>query len=290
MFNLASIRDFGQQSAQTLVTLLRIPLMCRPVSIPRISTGKDLLVLGNGPSLKPFLEKHKDFWQNKDLLAVNHFAETALYAEVRPRLYVVSAPEYWLPDVEEDFLEKRQRIFESLAGKTDWPLDFFIPVPAGKNPWWKKLLGTNPNVHIHFYNTMPVEGFWPFRNVLMNLKCGMPRPHNVIITALMNAIWAGWETIYLIGTEHNWLKDVSIDDDNRVYLTLRYFYNEQKARPVIIKNLGKGQRKLHEILEKFYWSFKGYHDIRRWTEPKGVRIINITPDSWIDAFERQSIE
>ncbi len=270
--------------------MARIPLMCRPVRIPSLNPVNDLVILGNGPSLKSFLENHRDFWQDKYLMAVNHFSETEFFAHVRPRLYTVSAPEYWLPDVEDDFLEKRQRIFESLAAKTGWTLDFFIPVPARKNPWWKKVLETNPHIQIHFYNTMPVEGFWSFRNFLMDRKCGMPRPHNVIITALMNAIWSGWKTIYLIGAEHNWLKDVSIDEQNRVYLTLRYFYNEQNAQPVIIKNLGKGQRKLHEILEKFYWSFKGYHDIRRWAEPKGVRIINITPGSWIDAFERQSIE
>ncbi len=289
MINLENIRDFGLLNAQTLITLARIPLMCRPVHLPSISSGKELLILGNGPSLKPFLEKHPDFWRIKDLLVVNHFAETDFFTQVKPSLYVVSAPEYWLKDVEPDFVEKRQRIFNALTEKTNWPLHFFIPVHAKRNLWWKKLLDTNPNIHIHFYNTMPVEGFWSFRTLLMNMQCGMPRPHNVIVPALMNAIWSGWKKIYLIGTEHNWLKDVSIDNENRVYLTLRYFYNDQKARPTVIKHLGKGQRKLHEILEKFYWSFKAYHDIQKWAQKKGVKIYNITPGSWIDAFERKEI-
>ena len=290
MLNLVNIRDFGLHSAQTLVSLLRIPLLCHPVRIPRLASGKPLVNLGNGPSLKDLLDNHPDFLQNKDLLAVNHFSETDYFEQLKPRLYVVAAPEYWLDDIDEDFLQKRQRIFGALAGKTGWPLEFFIPVAARRNLWWKKVLEANPHIRIHYYNTMPVEGFRWFRYALYDLKCGMTRPHNVLIPSLMTAVWTGYKEIYLTGADHNWMKEIFVAPDNTVYLTQRHFYDARNATPGVMKKLGKGQRKLHEIIEKFYWSFKGYHDIGRWAGAKGVRIINITPGSWIDAFDRQEIK
>ena len=287
-----AIRDFFLDLIFTFLTLFRIPLFCRKISIPQLTGSSDmsLVILGNGPSLKNFLENQRDFMQDKKLLAVNHFSETKYYEELKPAIYVVSAPEYWLDDIDADFLEKRNRIFNALREKTGWSLDFFIPVAAKRNLWWKKVLDKNPHIRVHYYNTMPVEGFRAFRYMLFSLKCGMTRPHNVLIPSLMIGIWTGFKEIYLVGADHDWMKEIFVGPDNTVYLTQRHFYDAQKAKPDVMKNLGKGQRKLHEILEKFYWSFKGYHDIRRWAEPKGVRIINITPGSWIDAFERQSIE
>ena len=51
----------------------------------------------------------------------------------------------------------------------------------------------------------------------------------------------------------------------------------------------KEARKLHEILHKFYLSFKGYFDIKAYAKKKGVSIINLTKGSFIDAFEKKPL-
>ena len=40
---------------------------------------KDILILGNGPSLNLFLEKNKEKIKNYKLIAVNHFATSEAY-------------------------------------------------------------------------------------------------------------------------------------------------------------------------------------------------------------------
>ena len=48
-------------------------------------------------------------------------------------------------------------------------------------------------------------------------------------------------------------------------------------------------RKLHEILRKFYLSFKGYWEINSYAEKKGVQIINSSETSMIDAFPKKGL-
>ncbi len=289
MSGIVRFRDFVTEGFQTFATLARLVWMTRPASKPPRAEKEEIVILGNGPSLKDFLSRHKDFMENKDLLAVNNIADTEIYEELKPGKYVTSAPEYWLPEVEEDYRQLREKLFQNIARKTRWPMDFFIPVAAKQNLWWEKVLRENPNIRIYYYNTTPVEGYRPFRYFLFDKRLGMPRPHNVLIPSLMNAVWSGYKKIYITGADHNWLKDIHVDARNTVYLIQKHFYDEKTAHPAVMKKLGKGKRKLHEILEKFYYSFKAYHDINRWAKCHQVRIYNITPGSWIDAFERMEI-
>jgi hypothetical protein len=47
------------------------------------------------------------------------------------------------------------------------------------------------------------------------------------------------------------------------------------------------ERKLHEILHKFYLTFKGYHEIKEYALKNNSVIYNLTEGSFIDAFERK---
>jgi hypothetical protein len=53
---------------------------------------------------------------------------------------------------------------------------------------------------------------------------------------------------------------------------------------------GKGERKLHEVLMKFVYSFEGYFTIRQYAEYKHTQILNCTPGSFIDAFDRYKLK
>ena len=47
--------------------------------------------------------------------------------------------------------------------------------------------------------------------------------------------------------------------------------------------------KLHEVAHSYYTAFKAYHTILDYITPKGVKIYNATPESFIDAFERRDL-
>ncbi len=283
-------RDFVYNTVSVFLTLIRIPFMWRPVKrLPQV-LNREVIILGNGPSLDNFLKNHFDFLTGKDKWAVNHMVRSEWFEKVKPEKYLISAPELWLSDVDEDIQILKKQLFDLLADKTTWAMDFFIPVAAKNKDYWYEKLSKNKNIHIRYYNTMPVEGFKKFRNLLYDLRMGMPRPHNVIIPSLMNAILSGYKTIYLTGIDHDWIKYLHVADDNTVYVVQKHFYDtDEEVRPSVMKSFGKGQRKMHEILEKFTLAFKGYHEIRQYALHKKVKIYNITPGSFVDAFERMKL-
>jgi len=293
---LQKLKNAAQSISGTLTTLMRIPLMCRPVKkFPR-SARQDVVILGNGPSLNGFLDKHRDFLKGKDSWAVNYFAATERFEEVKPEKYLIQAPEYWLPDVDEEFRNWSKNLFHALATKTQWEMTLFVPVEARKYPAWQKKLAGNKNIRIVWFNNMPVEGFKAFRFKFYDWRCGMPRPHNVIIPSLMNAILSGYKNIYLTGVDHDWIKSLHTAEDNTVYLVQEHFYYDPvSSKPNVMKKFGKMSRKMHEILEKFMLAFKGYHvkgyhEIAAYAGYKGVKIYNTTVHSFIDAFPKLNLE
>ena len=66
------------------------------------------------------------------------------------------------------------------------------------------------------------------------------------------------------------------------------FYKEDKKEEERIK-VDYMKIKLHEVLESMYIAFRTYHTIRRYADFRGTNIINITPDSYIDAFQKAKL-
>ena len=285
---LLHLQSFFEKLFQTLLTLPKILLWSRKVSLPR-AQKKELVILGNGPSLQDFLKNHRDFLAGKQSLAVNHFADTAAFTDIKPDFYLINVPEFWTENVDEDVLKRRNRLLENLIQKTTWDMHLLLGMGAKKSKKWRELSEKNPHLKIHYFNTAPVEGFRWFRHFCYHRQCGMPRPHNVLIPSLMLAIHMGFDKIYITGADHNWLEEIFVADDNTVYLTQRHFYDAQTARPDVMKKTGKNKRKLHEILHKFMLAFRGYFDIDDYARSRKVKIINITPHSLIDAFKRKKL-
>ncbi|NJL74615.1 MAG: hypothetical protein HC892_05805 [Saprospiraceae bacterium] len=117
----------------------------------------------------------------------------------------------------------------------------------------------------------------------------MPRPHNVLIPSLMLAINIGFKEIFVVGADHSWLEELTVNENNEALLHQKHFYDEESSKPEYMYRQGKRPRKLHEILEKFMLSFRAYFDIREYSESKEVQIWNATPKSYIDAFERNTL-
>ncbi len=282
------LQNLWLQSSQSMATLIKVALWSRPVKLPQPQHA-EMVILGNGPSLKDFLMQPKDFFKNKDLMAVNHFADTDAFQELKPAYYMINVPEFWTDDIDDDVKDRRNRLYQNLIERTHFPLHLFLGIGAKKSELWQKLPQKNSFIKIHYINPTPVEGFQTFRFFCYQHLCGMPRPHNVLIPSLISAINMGYRKIYLLGADHSWLKDIYVAPDNRVFLTQKHFYDAKTAQPAVMKKLGKSQRHLHEILHKFMLSFKAYFDLDAYAQKQGCKIINLTPNSYIDAFKRQKL-
>jgi hypothetical protein len=202
----------------------------------------------------------------------------------------LNAPEMWMDDVEDFYYTKGEILFKDIAQNTNFPLLLFINGSASKYTRWKAFLKSNPNIEIRYFNSTPVEGFKFLIRFFFKKQWGMPRSHNVLIPSVMIALQLKFKTILLAGADHNWLKDISVSKDNTVFLTQKHFYDQNTAEKRPMDKFGKGQRRLDEILYKFAVSLSGYFTIQEYSEKNGAEIINLTPDSFIDAFKKMSIE
>ena len=248
------------------------------------------MILGNGPSLTRDLHEHRNFLTAKDIICVNHFPSTDFYTKLKPAIYITGAPDLWLDDIDEQFILQSKILFNNIANKTTWPMEFYIPYEAKKHMRWQNQIAHNKNIQIHYYNNVPIEGWRWFKFTCFNLTWGMPRPHNVMIPSLMISIWKGYKRIYLLGADHSWLSEISVTDENEVLINQKHFYDAQSSVGKPLDKRGKGKRNLSELLHKFTTAFASYFEIKAFAKKKNVTILNATKGSFIDAFDRIKLD
>ena len=269
---------FVEQCIQTLASLIKMMLLSKNVTGTESYTQhKEIVVLGNGPSLKSLIKNHKDFLQEKSLLAVNYAVLSDYYTELRPHYYVVADSAFFL---QKDHCE---RLFEALSAKTTWHLKLYLSMQAKKNRMWQDFLKGNDNIEVCYFNMTPIEGFRSFTHWVFKKGWGMPRPRNVLIPSIMMALRMSFETIYVAGADHSWLKEIWVNDDNVVMEDLNHFYDKKGAERYV------SDKHLHDLLLSMHIAFKSYHVIREYADTLGKKIYNVTEGSYIDAFTRKKL-
>lgn len=266
---------------QSLLSVLKVALKSRRGSgLPSDFDSDELVILANGPSLASTVADHADFLEGKTLLAVNFCATSPMFEQLKPRLYLIADPLFWI------VAEKRESLFGALAEKTRWPMTLFIPVRAKADRKWAPMLASNPNITVAYYNTTPVEGFKALTYPIYSGGLGMPRPHNVLIPAITMGLRLPFRRIYLAGADHSWLPEINVTDDNRVLMHQKHFYDKGSSKADTVKQEDLNTAHLHTILYHMYVAFKSYFTLRDFARSRGKEVINITPGSFIDAFER----
>jgi hypothetical protein len=284
------IQNLIVNSTKVIFSIAKILVLTKKPSNYIIERKSDsVIILANGPSFSKTYEDHKDFLKDKETLCVNYFPVSPLFEEIKPRFSIISGPDVWQENISDEVTQRFTVLFEALAQKTTWEMTFFIPCEARNWKKWQNILSTNKNISIYYYNNTPIEGWQWFQHLTFNLKMGMPRPQNIIIPSIYNLIQLKYKTIYLWGVDHSWLKEITVTDDNVPLICQKHFYDEGQSKPLPMHKGGKGQRKLHEILYKFMTTFESYFILKDYAHSKGTTIINNTPDSLIDAFDKQKL-
>lgn len=291
MVVILKIQAFLENFWKAFSSVARIVLLSKwRVKIKKQTQARELVLLGNGPSLHQMIADYSHFLSGKDLICVNHFPVTDYYEQLKPAIYMASAPDLWLEDIDQKFIDQSIRLFDAIAQKTSWHLKLFFPYEARKYKRWQKDICKNPNIEVVYYNNIPIEGWTCFEHFFYKRNIGMPRPHNVMIPSIFTAINLGYRRIYLWGVDHSWLSDIFVDEQNNALINQKHFYDEQSSKAQTLDKRGRGARKLHEILHKFMLAFAGYHELKKYADKCQVEIINNTANSFIDAFKKQQID
>lgn len=260
---------------------------CHKNITPKSNTA---IILGNGPSLNIELAKPEflECLNSVDVVVVNYFNQSDFFEKIKPAYYVLAAPEFWIKDVEQLYIDLRTRMYNDFQTKVTWQMTLFIPFQAKKEKFWQDVISKNSNIKIVYYNIVAFEGSASFMNFVMRKRLGQPRLHNIIGPSILNLIWLNYSKIYLTGVEHSWLPMLQVTQNNEAVLGQPHFYNSN----VVAKQMDGpgGKRKLHEILHKFYLTFKGYFEIKNFADSKKVEIWNLTENSFIDAFPKQNVD
>ena len=270
---------------QTFLSVVKIVLQSKwHTQLPdALSNPNELLILANGPSLNDTVTSHPDFVRGKTLLAVNFAVNSPLYEELKPELYLIADPLFWIVP------EKREQLFGTMARKTTWPMTFFVPTRALKDKAWQELIAMNSNIRLCIYNTTPIEGYQGFCDRVFRAGLGVPRPHNVLIPSIAVGLRMPFQKIYLAGADHSWLPEISVTDDNVVLMHQKHFYDQNQSKAATVSQENLKSARLYTILHHMSVAFKSYFVLEAFAQKMHKEVINVTPNSYIDAFKRMKL-
>jgi glycosyltransferase involved in cell wall biosynthesis len=216
------------------------------------------LVVGNGPSLR--LDDLEAF----DALGVPSIASNKINMVFnrttwRPKLFTIADP-LLLHKLPAEHYENIDRVLlphtQVLMAKTPRKLPWrHVPDAAGQ----EKYLTRNEELH-------PLNGFFP--------------GGTITVGNLQLAIWAGAKTVYVIGCDHFYANESSKTK------------SKKSAHQGSSNHFDPNYRQPGEIVNEAAIGLmnRGYATMREIAEQRGVRIINITRTSALDAYERDTVE
>lgn len=232
-----------------------------------------LAVLGNGNSLNEICIS-----TGYDFLVVNRHVLSETYINLRPKYYVLADPHFFY---HENGLEVIKKIFEV----TQWNMILFIPYK--KNRLSKRIKYKNELITIVEYNQHTFTGLEKIKQILYKLNLAIPYIQNVLAASVYIGVCLKYKQIELYGVEHSWLKQLSVNDDNKVCLDNPHFFDKEKTPPKTWEEIHYRDAKLHEVLSMYAKMFEAYFDVNAFALNMNCNIYNCTPNSYIDAFQRK---
>ena len=273
-----------------LIKILKESKFRAKISTKHIS-GNSCYILGNGPSLHQDLERCMARFEPENIIAVNYFGTSDLYARLKPNLYVLADPAYYLDNLIPGVQNQVDNLLSELKEKTNWYVTVFVPLKGQKKIQDK--LKANEFISVVGYNSVNTwKGFKWFDHWVYNHQWAVVSGLNVVMIALLLAINVGFKKIFLMGVDHTWHKNIIVGEDNKTYEYDTHFYDKEMVKPIPLL-VERGNKiihlKLHEQLGYVKKVFEVYHYMQDYAKYKQVEIVNCTPASFIDAFERLKV-
>ncbi len=273
--------DSLSSALASLKSLCKLLLQSRRSRIDRSERPGPLVIMANGPSLRQAIDTSLQKLQAATTMAVNFAANAPDFKLLQPDFYVLADPHFFSSSPDANLTALRSNL-----AAVDWPMTLFVPVSQAKN--LPKELTANDFITINTYNLVGIEGWNWFKRMAYSHGWGMPRPRNVLVPAIACGILAGFRKIYILGADHSWIKNLEVDEQNRVISVQPHFYKESAAEQRRVDAVYADVR-LHQVVESFAVALKSYHALQHWAESQGVEIFNSTPGSFIDAFPRSPL-
>ncbi len=270
---------FTDNLTGTLISLLKIAVKSKRLKQWDVAgRNHKLCIMGNGNSLNRDLPGSRAVFN--EYMVVNRFVLSPLYVSIKPKYYVLADPHFFES-------EEGSELLSQIAGQTTWTLHLFVPVDVFRKGTVQVKLETNPRIRLHYFNTQIFRGFYTIRNLLYTEGLASPRVQNVVVGCLMIALRMQYKQIYLFGVEHSWIRNLRVNLNNEIYVNDDRFFENGKKKERLYVDTEYRPFLLHDLLRNFAYMFEAYFEIKALANREGATIINCTPDSYIQAFEKR---
>lgn len=248
-------------------------------------------VLANGPSLKGALAKYDagKLEITSDSVMVNLAALDEHFWKIKPK-HMCFSDILFCKDYEPRKAQVRMQ-FDMLNEKVDWDINLYLCYTDPKDIDAFKSYSriTNPKVHFVPMNEIYVEK-WPKKYWKRMLDSGYFMPHKGTVgnVALHVALLCGYQEIELYGVDSNWFLNFYMSDDNHLSVMETHFYDkegERKMKP-FYSAYSNGYKPISECMGALNFAFRCHEVHAWWAKQKGAHILNCTPESMIDCFDR----
>lgn len=249
-------------------------------------SASKIVVLANGPSLHEDLIEFQPENNELTYLAVNYFANTKLFNVYKPNHYVIIDSLIFSTTFKDTRVQdKTEELYRVFRDNIHWPINLYLPTDIYKKKDIVNKFSSNPKVTVYSFNTQMSNTFVNIRSLLFRFNLAAPVTNNVASAGIYISILLGFKIIYLTGADHSWTRSIHVNDRNQVCIKDDHFFNPNVEAEPWLKSNGE-IFKMSEILLAFSTMFKSYEILRSFADKQGVKIINKTKRSFIDAFER----
>jgi hypothetical protein len=241
--------------------------------------------MGNGPSLKDDIENIIQK-ENVDFFCVNHMAESEYFQQLKPNKYALFDAYFWAIDADEKLKVKRDILFSALNEKVTWGMFIYIPRGADLEYLQKKI--ENPNINIVQLAIIPISviNYKKVPEILLQGKYGPPAC-NVVIYSMYLSIIAGYDSIELYGADLSFTEDVIVDQkNNKLMIEYKHFYGESTFEPLLENPQKKVPFTMESLYKTTYLTFYAHNMMNQMALLKGIKVINKSSYSLIDAYDR----
>lgn len=212
-------------------------------------------ILATGPSISKLESYQIDLLKKELVLAVNSFYKIELTESITPDYYVLLDDLYW---------KDWSYVFSDIEKKYNSKAPVFITDFRSK-PFLKRY---NKKLNSIFLYAKKYPVNYIDSDLSKNMFIGM----NVVATSILSAIYFGVKEIYLIGADYNAFcsqgKGHAYDDDDE---------------------LSQSNYNLSFYLKFYAIGTEFHYLIAKYARKKGVKIINLNPDSLLDAYPKMPL-
>lgn len=242
------------------------------------NSGRDVLVLANGPSVKE-VDLDKVLASVDDVVCMNWFGlQEEKFKQVKPNYYCL-VDAIFFGDAEV-YSEKRDELFRVFSS-IDWDITFICPcgmtLPI-ENPHFN-YVWVNNNV---FYGERLIKlAQFLYKRNLASL--GM---ETVALCPLSYFISTKARRIYLLGIDMSEFKGYVINEKNEIYLETKHFYGTSRMRADGVGGFNKGE--FYKLFASYQKMFEQFYYAQKYAQAQGVEVRNLSLESFVDVFEKDA--